>query len=141
MDSSEKPFYSEFVGNTPLLTNTNYHLWSPDIATHLQAIEALGIATGTKNTPSPVNLDLYEPYLLRDAKARGAIKRSCSESVNEYLLGVTTASETWTVLKDGLYSADSSKGQPAIRRQFRQAKPVAGRSISEFISKLVDIRS
>jgi hypothetical protein len=141
MNSTEKPFYSKFVGNIPLLTNTNYHLWSPDIATHLQAIKAHGIATGTENSPSPVTPDLYESYLLREAKARGAIKGSCSESVKGYLSGVTTASEMWTVLRERLNAADSAKGRQAIRRQFRQAKPIAGRSISEYISKLVDIRS
>jgi hypothetical protein len=98
MDSSENPFYSKFVGNIPLLTNTNYHLWSPDIATHLQAIKALGIANGTKNSPYPDTSKLYEFYSLRQAKARGAIKGSCSDSVKEYLSGVTTASEMWTVV-------------------------------------------
>jgi hypothetical protein len=141
MDSSEKPFYSKFVGNIPLLTNTNYHLWSPDIATHLQAIKALGIAKGTEISPSPDTSELYESYSLREAKARGAIKGACSDSVKGYLSGVTTASEMWTVLKERLNSADSAKGRQAIRRQFRQARPIAGRPISEYISKLVDIRS
>jgi hypothetical protein len=114
MDSSEKPFNSKFVGNIPLLTNTNYHLWSPDIATHLQAIKALGIATGTENSPCPITPELYESYSLRKAKARGAIKGCCSESVKGYLSGVTTASEMWTVLKERLNSADSAKGRQAI---------------------------
>jgi hypothetical protein len=141
MNSSENPFYSKFAGNISLLTHTNHHLWSSDIATHLQTIDAYEIVTGTENPPFPLATGVYKSYQLRESKARRAIRGSCSESVKGHLAGITTASEMWTILKQRLNSADSARGRQSIRRQFRHAKPIDGRPISEYISNLMNIRS
>jgi hypothetical protein len=109
MNTSEKPIYSKFIRHIPHFTNTHYDLLSPDIAIHLQAIKAHEIATNTEKSPSLITPDLQESYLLREAKARGAIKGSFSQSVIGFQLEFTTASKIWTVFKESLNSADSSK--------------------------------
>jgi hypothetical protein len=56
------------------------------------------------------------------------------------LAGIATAKEMWDILKQRLDTTASVKGRLALRKQFREARPLSGRPLSEFISLLHSLR-
>ena len=75
-----------------------------------------------------------------DAKARGVILGSCSDSVKLYLSGSGTAQGMWEILKEQMDSSTTSKGRSALRKQFCDLRRAPGRPIMEYISRLNSIR-
>jgi len=97
-------------------------------------------------TPSPATLlgsdtsEAAKSYRRTEAKARGIIQGSCSDSVKLYLTGKTTARDMWATLRDRMDSSTTAKGRSALRKQFRDLRPVSGRPLIEYISHLNSVR-
>lgn len=157
-------YNSKHAGEVPYLDHTNYHLWSSGIQIHLEAIGAFDMVSKTKQTTPPVTIseaanDTAEATPTEqesvtapedgaklseerrnDVKARGIILGSCSESVKLYLAGCKSAHDMWHTLKKRMDASTTSKGRSALRRQFRDLRPVSGRPIIEYISRLNALR-
>jgi hypothetical protein len=136
------PYKSKYAGEIPPLDHTNYNLWSSSMKIHLQAINAYELVLGDVLPPSGEETDrqTLTEYKTTDAKARGAIQASCSQAARHYLAGIETAKGMWDVLHERLNTATSIKGRLALRRQFRETRPLPGRPLGEFISSLHSLR-
>ena len=162
-------YHSKHAGEIPYLDHTNYHLWSSGIRIHLEAIGAFDIVVDNHpTTPIPIHPTVIPPTTgeatatvvhtadeadtvnsnsargpeerKTEAKAKGVIVGSCSDSVKLYLAGAKTAKDMWKILKDRMDSSTTSKGRSALRKQFWDLRPVAGRPLIEYISGLSALR-
>jgi hypothetical protein len=107
---------------------------------------ALKIVTGEETEEdlplgnSPASIAKRESYEKRQALATTAILLSCTHEVSTYLSGITDPKEMWDKLAEQLSSAFSFGRRVTIGKNFDNARPKTGESISAYLSRLNDMR-
>jgi hypothetical protein len=123
-------------GETPKLTQYNYHEWRRDMEFFLQAEESLGIALGDEARPEGARPAITAEFNRRAGKAAAMINASCSPSVKTHIDGMRDPHQMWDILKNKLDGAGTRSGHTAILRRFNQLRPVDKAPIAEYISTL-----
>ena len=135
-----KTFYlSKDAGEIPLLSDSNYAIWSNLMKMHLESISALDIVVGTEDKPDEES-SKYKSWKHREAKAKAAINGACTLGIRGYILDCSTSYEMWQRLKDRLDVASSAKGRQLLKRKFLTTRPETGKPIGDFITNLENLR-
>jgi len=137
--------YNLKYGSIKRLTSDNYDTWKPRISAILLTILALKIVTGEETEDdlhignSAVKIAKCESYEKRQALATTAILLSCTHEVSTYLSGITDPKAMWDTLAEQLSSAFSFGRCVTISKNFDNAHPKTGESISVYLSRLNDM--
>ena len=138
--------YNSKYGSIEKLSSDNYDTWKPRISVILSAMLALKIVTGEEvedDLPignSPANIAKRESYEKRQALAATAILLSCTHEVSTHLSGITDPKAMWDTLAQHLSSTSSFGRRVTIGKNFDNARPKTGESISAYLSRLNDMR-
>ena len=138
--------YKSKYGSIEKLSSSNYDTWKPLISAILSAILAFKIVTGEETEDdlpvgnSPANIAKRESYEKRQALATAAILLSCTHEVSTYLSGITDPKAMWDTLAEQLSSVSSFGRRVTVGRNFNNARPKTGESISAYLTRLNDMR-
>jgi hypothetical protein len=124
-------------GETPKLTQYNYHEWRRDMEFFFQAEQGLGIVLGDEEPPAPnARANAMADFARRAGKAAAMINSACSASVKTHIDGMRDPHQMWDVLKTKLDSAGTRSGRTTILRRFNQLRPVEKAPMAEYVSTL-----
>src|SRR3979409_860108 len=86
-------------GETPKLTQYNYHEWRRDMEFFFQAEQGLGIVLGDEGPPAPNHrVNGMADFDRRAGKADAMINSACSSSVKTHIDGMRDPHQMWDVL-------------------------------------------
>ena len=129
-------------GETPKLTQANYHQWRPDMELFLGAEEALLIVIEVEEYPDDGSDSEASSWNKRIAKAAAIINSACHSSVKPYIRHITDARKMWKTLAEKLDTTASRAGRSSLLRQFHALRPTTSTKspfgVTEYISQLTE---
>lgn len=150
-DYDPHAWYRHKRGEIEKCTTSNYPRWQQDIK---QLLKVLGIWTyvdGTAEAPTPpvegASNALRNAYQTAKgtwdtnrAEAVFVLYNSCSDAVKVYIRDNDDPASIWRALNTNLNTLASNTGRSMTRRQFRKCKPAANETMSQWFSRLADIK-
>jgi hypothetical protein len=138
------------------LTHKNYNAWSRNCRLLLCALDIWSIVDNEEDEPqAPVQVgaiavsqavqnayrENHREYKRRAFRATQIIHNSVSDDLRPYISNTDEPSEMWAILQARCSSIGTQMERTALLLQFNKTVPVSGAPISEYFSKLMEIRN
>jgi len=130
-------------GETPKLTQLNYHQWRPDMELFLGAEEALLIVIEAEEYPEEGDDSDVSSWNKRIAMGAAMTNAACHASVKPYIRHITDARKMWKTLAEKLDTTGTRAGRCSLLRQFHALRPTMSikspYGVSEYINQITEL--